>query len=289
MWMLVPLAPLLLPVFPELPPLSEDEPDDLSLLEPPAVLLSADAEPELPDEPFLAPLSLPLLGGCERPWVVVALVVAVLARRAREKVLELEVFVLEVFVLVVLGTFELLPGWEERERSVPPAAEGASGVTAGVGVGVGAGLGVGAEIGCDGFVFLGAGFDATVCETGVTTVSATGAFTGATWTCGVVTTACTGAETFDGALKRTRVAIVFGLAANFEPVRAGSAAARMTLDDEPAATTRVGSDPLEPDVTSQRGARIEPANATGRTRSRTLCVKPSLNAVPPPPDKTIDA
>lgn len=282
------LPPLLPPVFPELPPLSEEEPDDLSLLEPVALLLSAEPEPELPDEPFLAPLSLPLVGGCERPWVGVALVVAGLARRTREKVLVLEVFVLEVFELVVLGTFEL--GWEERERSVPPEAEGASGVTAGVGVGVGGGLGVGAEIGCvEGFVFLGAGFDTTV-ETGVTTVSATGAFTGAaTGTCDVVTTVCTGAATVDGALKRTRVAIVFGLAASFEPCRVGIAAARMTLDDEPAATTRVGSDPFEPDVRSQRGARIEPANATGRTRSRTLCVKPSLNAVPPPPDKTIDA
>ena len=237
------LAPLELPlpsVVPELPPLPEDESDDLSLLEPLSLLLSVEPEPELPDEPFLPPPSFPLVGGCVWPWVEP--VVAVLARRTSERV-----FVPELFEVVVLVTLEWLPGWEERARS-PPEAAGDSGVAAGGGVGAGVGLGVGVETGCvEGFVFLGAGFDTTVCATGVTTVCATGACTGAaTGTCDVATTLCTGAATVDGALKRTSVAIVFGLAPCLETVRAGSAAAWMTLEAEPAATLRVGCEPLEP-------------------------------------------
>ena len=173
------------------------------------------------------------------PWVEP--VVAVLARRTSERV-----FVPEPFEVVALVTLEWLPGWEERARS-PPESAGDSGVAAGGGVGAGFGLGLGFETGCvEGFVFLGAGFDTTVCATGVTTVCATGACTGAATgsvtsppRCAPVRRRSTAAEAHQ---RRDRLR----LGACLDTVRAGSAAAWMTLEAEPAATLRVGCEPFEP-------------------------------------------
>ena len=154
---------------------------------------------------------------------------------------------------------------------------------------VGVDVGVGVETGCVDGVEV--GFE-TVLRTGfeTTTACVAGAFaTAATGVCADVLAAwcAAGATLWTAAGTLTSALVATGWSVGFAARCAGNAAARMTVDAEPAAT-RPACELSDPAVKSQSGAMIEPASATGTTRSLTVCAKPDLNLLPPPPDKTIE-